>query len=366
MSFARERFPLLTIAMLALLAAVFACELAFGVRPWSGLLAPSVQTLLALGGLNRTLVLEHGEWTRLFSAALLHADVVHLALNGLCLYLAGAALESFVGRRWFFALFVIGAVCGSLLSLAINPPAAVSVGASGAIMGLLAAAFVLSFRYPSGALRTQIQMMTMQVLIPSLVPLAVSRTGQHIDFAGHLGGALSGAIVGLALLRTWRADGTRPAFLPLAAAFCAAGALAFAWSAWPALRDHRSYALDGLLIPSAQIPKSRADIKAKAGELLARYPRDPRSRLYQAQALIDARHLAGAERELRAGLAEREILSTKFSPELEATLQGMLALVLTDRNQHAEAKAAAQSACAQSAASFAAMREVLVRAKLCE
>jgi len=363
---ARERFPLLTIAMLAALAAVFACELAFGVRPWSGLLAPSVQTLVALGGLNRTLVLEQGEWTRLFSAALLHADVVHLALNGLCLYLAGAALESFVGRRWFFALFVIGAVGGSLLSLAINPPSVVSVGASGAIMGLLAAAFVLSFRYPSGALRTQIQMVSLQVLVPSLIPLAVSRTGQHIDFAGHLGGALSGVVVGLALLKTWRADSTRPAFLPVAAALCAAGALAFAWSALPALRDHRSYALDGLLIPKAQIPRTRAEIRAKAGELLAQYPRDPRSRLYQAQALIESRNLAGAERELRAGLAEREILKAKFNSEFEATLQGMLALVLIDRNQHAEARAAAQPACAQSAASFAAMREVLVRARLCE
>jgi rhomboid protease GluP len=147
---------------------------------------------------------------------------------------------------------------------------------------------------------------------------------------------------------------------------CAAGTAAFAWSAWPALRDHRSYALEALLIPKAQIPRTRAEMRSKAGELLARYPRDPRSRLYQAQALIDGRDLAGAERELRAGLAEREVLEAKFNPEFEATLQGMLALVLTDRSQHAEAKATAQPACAHSAASFAAMREVLVKAKLCE
>jgi len=363
---ARERFPLLTIAMLAVLAAVFVCELVFGIGPWSGLLAPGIPTLVALGGLNRTLALESGEWQRIFSAALLHADVVHLALNGLCLYLAGAALESFVGRRWFFALFVIGAVCGGLMSLAINPPSVVSVGASGAIMGLLAAAFVCSFRYPSGALRMQIQMAMLQVLIPSLIPLAVSRTGQHIDFAGHLGGALSGAIAGLAMLKTWRPESTRPAFLPVAAALSIAGALAFAFSLWPPLRDHQSYTLDTLLIPNAQLPKSREEAREKAGDLLARYPRDPRARLYQAHSLIDARDLPGAERELRTGLAEQELLRAKFKPEFEATLRGMLALVLVDQNRRDEARAAAQPTCGITAPGFGPLRELLFKVQLCE
>jgi len=362
----RERFPLLTLALLAILAAVFACEIAFGIGPWSGMLAPGIQTLVAFGGLNRTLVLEQGEWQRLFSAALLHADAVHLALNGLCLYLAGAALESFVGRRWFFALFVVGAACGSLLALALNPPTVVSVGASGAIMGLLAAAFVSSFRYPSGALRTQIQMATLQVLIPSLIPIAVVRTGTHIDYANHLGGALSGLVLGVALLKTWRADSPRPGFLPLAAAVSVAGALAFAASMWPPVRNHHAYELDLLLVPSAQLPRSREEAREKAPDLLARYPRDPRARLYQAQALIDGRDLAGAERELRAGLGEQELLKARFKPEFEATLRGMLALVLYDQDRRAEAKAAAQPACGIAAPGFGPMRELLFKVELCE
>jgi rhomboid protease GluP len=361
---ARERFPLVTIALLAVLAAVFACELAFGIGEWSGMLAPSIQTLIALGGLNKTLVLAQGEWSRVFSAALLHGNIAHLALNGLCLYLAGMALESFVGRRWFFALFVIGALGGSLMSLAINPPSIVSVGASGAIMGLLAAAFVCSFRYPSGAARMQIQMTTLQVLIPGLIPLAV--TGQRVDFAGHVGGALSGLVVGLVLLRTWRADSTRPAFLSVAAIACVGGALAFAWSAWAPLRDYQGYTLDTLLIPNAQLPKSRDEARAKAADFMVKYPRDPRSRLYQAQTLIDQQDLPGAERELRAGLAEHEILRTKFKPEFEATLQGMLALVLYDSNQRAEARSVAQSTCGVTAPSFGPMRELLFKVQLCE
>jgi rhomboid protease GluP len=363
---ATEGFPLLTVVLLIALAAVFVCELAFGVGPWSGLLTPNIQTLVALGGLNKTLVLESGEWHRIFSSAVLHADPVHLALNGFCLYLAGSALENLIGRRWFFALFVIGAASGSLLSLTLNPPSVVSVGASGAIMGLLAATFVCSFRYPSGPSRTQIQMATLQVLLPSLLPLAVSRTGQHIDFAGHLGGAVSGILVGLAMLKTWRFDSPRPAFLPLATALCALGALAFALSLLPVARGYHTYALDAFLIPNDQIPASETELKAKAANLIARYPRDPRARLYQASALIDRNDLPGAERELRAGLAEQEILSTKFKPELEAQMRVTLALVLSDRRQRPEAKVIAKPVCGTAAASLAPMRDLLRKQQLCE
>jgi rhomboid protease GluP len=363
---ASERFPLLTVALIVVLAAVFGCELFYGVGPQSGLLAPSIQTLVALGGLNKPLVLQSGEWYRIFSSTLLHADIVHLALNGFCLYLAGVMLESFVGRRWFFALFVVGGVCGSLLSLAANPDSVVSVGASGAIMGLLAAALVCSFRYPSGVQRTQIQMTTLQILIPSLLPLAVSRTGQHIDFAGHLGGALSGALVGLVMLKTWSPSRPRPAFLPLAAALCVAGALALALSFLPLIRDYHTYTLDAFLIPDEQLPDSGAEVEAKAAELVARYPRDPRSWMYQAGMLIDRNDLPGAERALRKGLVEREILTTRFKPELEARMKGMLALVLNDSNRRVEAKPFAQPACGTTTEALEPIRELLLKAQLCE
>lgn len=363
---ASERFPFVTVALLVTLVAIFACELIYSVGPWSGLLEPSIQTLVALGGLNKNLVLQSGEWYRIFSASLLHADAVHLALNGFCLYLAGIMLESFVGRRWFIALFVIGGACGSLMSLAVNPASSVSIGASGAIMGLLAAALVCSFRYPSGALRTQVQVTTMQVLIPSLLPLAVSRTGQQVDFAGHLGGALSGALVGFALLKTWSPTKPRPAFLPLATALCVAGMLALSLSFLPIIRDFHTHTLATFLIPNEQLPKSDTKGETKAADLVARYPRDPRARLYYAGELVDHNDLSGAERELRRGLAEKEILTTQFTPELEAHMKGILALILSDRNQRTEAKTVAQPVCGMTTATLAPIRDQLINMRLCE
>jgi rhomboid protease GluP len=360
-----ERFPLFAVALLVVLVAVFVCELVYGVQPWSGPLAPSIQTLVALGGLNKTLVLQSGEWYRIFSSTLLHADVVHLAMNGFCLFLAGVMLENIAGRRWFFALFVVGGVGGGLMSLALNPESVVSVGASGAIMGLLAAAFVCGFRYPPGALRAQIHRTSLQILIPSLLPFAVSRTGGHIDFAGHFGGALIGALVGLVMLKTWSPSERRPAFLPAAAALCVAGALALALSFLPLMRDYQKYALDAHLIPDELLPKTDAEVVTKAADLVARYPRDPRARMFKAGGLMERNDFVGAERELRKGLAEEEILATKFEPELATRMKAMLALVLSERNRPVEAKPLAQPACGTTTKDFANIRYLLNEARLC-
>src|SRR5262245_36217348 len=139
--------PVLTYAMLAALFAIFACELMFGIGRWEKLLQPSILTLLAFGGLQYPLVVDLGQWYRMFSAPLLHVDAMHLLFNCYALFLAGAILESLVGRAWLAALFVVGGLGGALMSLALNPSNLVSVGASGAIMGLFAAILVLSYHY---------------------------------------------------------------------------------------------------------------------------------------------------------------------------------------------------------------------------
>src|SRR6516162_11957110 len=126
------RFPLLTLAMLGLLAAVFAAELAFGVEPTKGLLEPSSRTLLPLGGLQYAAAVGSEEWYRMFLAPLMHVGPVHLLLDGVALYLAGRVLEPMVGARWFAALFVFGGLAGAFASLVVNAPNAVSVGTSGA------------------------------------------------------------------------------------------------------------------------------------------------------------------------------------------------------------------------------------------
>jgi rhomboid protease GluP len=107
---------------------VFAAECVFAIGPLKELLQPSLATLEALGGLRWPRVVESGEWYRLLSATFLHAYLLHLALNAFVLFYAGRRLEWIIGHSWFAAIYFISAVCGSIVSLALNPANLVGIG----------------------------------------------------------------------------------------------------------------------------------------------------------------------------------------------------------------------------------------------
>jgi len=360
---AEPSFPWLTYTMLAALIAIFAAELIYGIGPWTKLLQPSTSTLVAFGGLMPSLVFKSGEWYRLLSAPLLHADAVHLLMNGIALFLAGRILESLVGRAWFATMFVISAIGGSLLSLTLNADNLVSVGASGAVTGLFAAILVTSFHFPSGADRTSLQMAAIYVLVPALLPLLSTFHGIKVDYGAHVGGALGGLAVGLLMLALWPRSEPRPRCRPAAAGVAMAGLVAFAYPALPLARNYPAAAFAAVLFPEALLPKSDVDARAQSADLVARYPRDPRARLFRAAALLETNDKMGAERELRAGLAEEQLWRSMFNPDLSIRLHTMLATLLADTQRPDEARAIAQPACA--ATTSGAMRALLDRARLC-
>lgn len=340
-----EGQPVLTYLLLGVLAAVFVLELVLAVSPAEGLLSPSVRTLIALGGLHRPLVVEQGEWHRLFTAAFLHGSLIHLVLNGLALWMAGVVLEHLLGRAWLLALFFAGAIGGSLLSLALNPAEIVSVGASGAIMGLLAAASIASFRFPSGADRTQIQLGLLRILVPSLIPIAAVRVGDRIDFAAHLGGVLVGLVLGAVLLATWPRSVAHPRFAGVARAVATAAIIVFGWSAYETYAGYSRHALARFLIPDDQLPKTDEEAVSRSAALLASYPRDPRSHLFGAVAALNANDAARAEAAIRSALGDREMLRDHFTPELEVLLTSVLAEALVAQGRDAEARKEAAPFC---------------------
>ena len=213
--------PWLTYVLLVLLAVVFACELAFAVNTNNGD-SPSVLTLAYMGGIIGSRIWQNGEWWRLFTAPLLHGGVTHILFNSLVLWSAGTALERLVGWRWLGALFAFSALGGAVASLLINAPNIVGVGASGGIMGLLGALFVMSFRLPSGGSRTQLQMRAAQTIIPALLPILSSGKGVAIDYAAHGGGVAAGAALAFALFKLWPRDRAHPPFGLVAAGFAIA------------------------------------------------------------------------------------------------------------------------------------------------
>jgi rhomboid protease GluP len=283
-----------------------------------------------------------GEWLRLFSGPLLHADAMHLALNCVAFYISGRILEGLVGRAWLAALFVVGAISGALFSLAFNPDNLVSVGASGAVMALFAALLVLAFHFPKGPDRTALLMNSIYVLVASMVP--VTSGGGKVDIAAHAGGALGGLVVGGLMLAIWRKDELRPRFAGVGAVIGIAGLAAFAFSFTPLPQNYREGLISAAMVPDSDAPKNGAEWRKQATELGAKYPRDPRPRYFRAIDLIDANDMRAAEGELRAGLAEVDLWRKVINPEFAMHMQVALAIAMAG-DRLPEAREVAKPVC---------------------
>ncbi len=341
------RRPALTAAMLTALTVLFLVEL-LARPPGAPGFSPDITTLISLGGLVRDLVIDGGEWWRLLTAACLHGDFLQLLMNGVSLFIAGVVLERRLGRAWLGALFVLGALGGSLMGLAINPDNLVSVGASGASMGLLAPALMVAMRLPDGQGRAEVWGMMAGVLIIVGLRLVVA-SGARVDYAVHLGGALAGALVGAVLWTTWDVGSPTPPGRGLALGITMAGMIGLAWGAWGVTQTHD---VATALAPQAEIARvATGDVPpATLDALVRRWPRDPRGRFIRAAARINADDASGAEEDLRAALAEERVLRTGFRDRrLEIEVRSLLAQVLMQRGRGDEARSVVAPVCREGA-----------------
>lgn len=323
--------PYFSISLSVILAAIFACELAFGPFPAADSLTPSVGTLFAMGGSSFATV-RGGDWWRLFTAPLLHASVFHLLLNVVALLVAGFQLERLIGSAWFAGVFAVSALAGSTASIFFNPQDVIGVGASGGVVGLFAATAVASCRFPPGPERNQLRSGAFQILLPSLLPLLSVSHGAHIDYAAHFGGAAGGLAAGLLLLRLWPIDRPKPAAVKLPIALAAGFFVVAIGSAAPILPR---LAQVGLL--ALDFPEDWEKAKSVSTAALAQHPRDPRVRLAHAAWLIDHDKPALAENELRAALADGEALRIPDLDQMEARIRLLLvAIVIETRRDEAK------------------------------
>jgi membrane associated rhomboid family serine protease len=145
---------------------------------------------LARWGMQPVAIALGDEWFRLVSAIFLHSGLLHLGFNMYVLFLIGPPLERVLGHGRFLTLFLLSGLGGSIASYAFSPIRTLSVGASGAIFGLMAAWIVVSRRLNADA---------GQVMVLLAVNVALGFLLPGIDWRAHLGGAVTGAVVALAL-----------------------------------------------------------------------------------------------------------------------------------------------------------------------
>jgi membrane associated rhomboid family serine protease len=140
-------------------------------------------------------LIDQGDWWRLITAAFLHYGPIHLLMNMLALWWFGSAVEQVLGHWRYLLLYLVSGLAGSAGALLASPNA-LTVGASGAIFGILGAAFVLerqrTYVLGGGAL----SVIVLNIVFTFAVP--------GISIGGHLGGLVGGALGTLALTRFGR------------------------------------------------------------------------------------------------------------------------------------------------------------------
>jgi rhomboid protease GluP len=141
-----------------------------------------------------------GQWWRLLTCVFVHGGLLHIAFNMWCLWDIGRLAESVYGHWTFTAVYLITGVAASLTSL-IHNPAVLSVGASGAIFGivgaLIASFYLGEFSLPRAAISGTLR----SLLIFAGYNLFFGAVVAHTDNAAHIGGLLMGLLLGALIAR---------------------------------------------------------------------------------------------------------------------------------------------------------------------
>jgi membrane associated rhomboid family serine protease len=162
--------------------------------PFGGSSNPYV--LIQFGAKVNSLIVQGQVW-RLVTPIFLHVGIVHLLFNTYALYVFGLQIERFFGSWRFVCIYLLSGIYGVLLSFAFSPyPAA---GASGAIFGLIGTEAVFFYRYRN-AFGSRGRQQFYNLLIVIGYNLVFTFSVSNIDVWGHVGGLLSGVILGWGLM----------------------------------------------------------------------------------------------------------------------------------------------------------------------
>lgn len=179
----KSKFPMITYMLIAMNVIFYVVPLLFG--QYSNIIeqfcihGPSIRA---------------GQYYRLITGIFLHGNLLHLAFNCYALYVIGGQLESFLGKIKFLIIYLIGGLSGALFSMIFGGNYA-SIGASGAIFGLMGSLVYFGYHY-----RVYLGNVIKSQIIPLIITnLFLGYLISGIDNSAHVGGLIGGAIITVAL-----------------------------------------------------------------------------------------------------------------------------------------------------------------------
>jgi len=210
----------ITKVLIGINVAVFFAELATGGALWP---TNEISEVEINGALFGPLIAEEGEWWRIFTSGFLHSGLPHIGFNMLLLWLLGTQLEKALGPVRFVILYMGSLVAGAFGALLVDP-VALTVGASGAVFGLMGAAVAAQRSSGISPWKSGIGGL---VLVNLIITFSVS----SISVGGHIGGLIGGYIIGWIFYETPKRFHQR--WLPYAGAV-AVGVVCFVGALWAA------------------------------------------------------------------------------------------------------------------------------------
>ena len=173
----RMKKPIVTYALIAINIVMFILTMLFGLTDD-----------LAV---NRYYI-THGEPYRLITGIFLHANIIHILFNMYALYIIGTQLESFLGKGKFLTVYLLSGLAGSMLSIFMSN--GFSVGASGAIFGLLGSLLYFGYHY-----RVYLDTVIKSQIIPLIIINLLIGLMPGIDNWAHIGGLIGGVLATMAV-----------------------------------------------------------------------------------------------------------------------------------------------------------------------
>jgi rhomboid protease GluP len=151
--------------------------------------------LLKLGAIFPPYIIDNQEYHRLILAMFLHGSIIHFLMNNFVLYQLGAYLERLIGSINYLILYMVSGLISSIVITYFGEVMSITIGASGAIYGVMAGLLMLTFIrthwFSDHQIRNIRQLMILNVIFTFIVP--------NISIFGHLGGLVAGLLLILLL-----------------------------------------------------------------------------------------------------------------------------------------------------------------------
>jgi len=162
------------------------------------LLPEEMQERVLMWAGNSADTVKMGEWWRLFTASFLHANLLHLGMNGVALWLFGSAVEKTMGRWRMVVVFLLGGALGNLLSASVAHYD-VAIGASGGVFAVIGAFGVGVWRLRSPMYLFLRRRLLVVLALMVAADFAIGGLEPQVDNLAHVGGLVAGAMLAVVL-----------------------------------------------------------------------------------------------------------------------------------------------------------------------